>query len=702
MTDRFDTVGKLSLKRVLALFLLMAVIFFLFSVRLFEVQIVHGDDYAALADASQKRSVALSASRGEILDRNQTALVSNRTSYAVTLDYNFFPHGSGEEVQQAQNDCLLALVRLLSEQNEEWNDALPISDAAPYTFAEDREAGVTRLKNYLRMAKYATAANCMDQMVTQMGLEGYSEADRRCLAGIRYGMQVAGFGVSAPYTFANDISDTTMYQILENSERFPGVDVVTVPVREYVGGEVGCHIIGTVGPIYAEEYAQLKEKGYSFNDIVGKSGIESAAEDALRGKAGKRVLVKNSSGIVVSETETVAPTPGDTLILNLDSNLQKVAQDTLDQKIRSLRSSAASLKGRDVKSGSVVMLDVKTGGVMVCASWPGYDLSAYTENYNELVENKDNPLFNRALYGAFPCGSTFKPGMALAAITEQNAGLVRSVAYRYRDRIANGGSIDYAVINCTHKYMYYAPSYTPNCMGTHGNLNAATAIQKSCNYYFYEVGRLMGSSIFSYLTAYGFGQKTGVEIGETAGIQQTPEYLQSIGDSWVPGDYLQLAIGQRGSYTPIQLAAYTMMIANKGVRYKTHFISAYRQYGADADTVVKPEVAATVKWSDEAMRAVKQGMVAVGKAGTASAYFAATPYTVACKTGTAQTGIKNASDHGTFIAYAPADDPQVAIAVVMERGTSGSASYVARQVLDAYFSIKEVADAPTESNVLLP
>ncbi len=678
-----DAPAGLRLRRVLGLFLAITVIFGIFFIRLFQVQILQGEQYASLADASTQTSISIAASRGEILDRNQIPLVSNRTSYAVVLDYNYFPHGSAEEQQKAENDCILRLVSLLRERGEEWADSLPISEQLPYSYEQDRDVGISKLHSYLRMASYATAENCMDQMTEKFCLQSYSDEERRSVAGIRYEMICAGFNQSTPYVFANDISSDTMYRILENSSDYPGVDVITVPVRQYESGTVGCHIIGSVGPIYAEEYAELKEKGYSYNDTVGKSGIESAAESDLRGTNGKRVLVKNSSGTVISEKETQAPIPGKTVILSLDSKLQQTAQDVLDAKIASLRATAAVNNGRDVKSGAAVVLDVKNGGVMVCASSPGYDLSTYTENYTELVNDPDNPLFNRALYGSYPCGSVFKPGMALAALTE--------------GKISPSTSI-----RCTLRYTYYAPSYTPKCMGLHGALNVVTALQKSCNFFFYDVGRVMGDSIFPYLNKYGFGQKTGVEIGESAGIQHDPEYLQSVGQTWVPGDYLQLAIGQRGAYTPIQLASYVMMIANNGVRYKTHFIQAYREYDSSSDTVVKPEVAATVEWTDSAMKTVKQGMIAVGKSGTARSYFASTPYTVACKTGTAQTGLSTGSDHGTFIAYAPADNPEVAVAVVLERGTSGAASHVARQILDAYFSTKETGEAPTGQNVLLP
>ena len=676
--------SQLRPRRMVALLLIIVMVLGIFSVRLFQIQIVQGDEYANFVkNTSYRTSVSVAASRGEIVDCNQVPLVSNRTSYAVVLDYNYFPHGTREEDYREQNECLLALTEILQKEEEQWNDTLPISAEAPYTFEEGRESGIARLKTSLRMASYATAEQCVQQMVKNYYLSDYSEKEQRILAGIHYEMAAAGFSAKVTYTFAGNVSETTMYRIVENNREFPGVDVTTVAVREYVGGTTACHIIGTVGPIYAEEYASLKEKGYSYNDILGKSGIEAAAESYLRGTAGTRVLVKNAQGVVISEEETVAPIPGQTVVLSIDSIVQQKAQDVLADTIADLRANGEEGKGKDIKSGSVVMLDVTNGGVLTCASWPDYDLSTYTLNYNELVQDPDKPLFNRALNGSFACGSVFKPGIALAAITD---GFIA----------ANETMV------CTHTYEYYAPSYTPKCMGYHGKLSVITALEKSCNFFFYDVGRLMGSSIFDYLSLYGFGQKTGVEIGESSGIQHTPDSLRASGGTWVAGDYLQLAIGQRGSYTPIQLAAYAMMIANNGVRYKTHFIKAVRSYDNTTETVIPAEVAAKVVWSKEAMEQVKKGMIAVGKTGTAKTAFADAPYTVACKTGTAQTGVAGASDHGTFIAYAPADNPEVAISVVLENGNSAAAAMVARQVLDAYFEGKAAGEKPTPDGVLIP
>ena len=675
--------GATGGKRPLFLALVMVAIFAVFAVTLFRMQIVQGAHYTELANSNTATRISVSASRGEILDRNLLPVAVNRTTYAIMFDYNYFPSGSSEEQQQLQNDCLLRLTQLLTETGEAWNDTLPISKTKPYTFVENSGTGEETLKSKLRMASYATANNCMDEMIRLYNLQNYSETEQRVLAGIRFEMTLKEFAVRNPFVFAGDVSRSTMYRIVENNTRYPGVDIETVPVREYVSGDVAAHLIGTVGPIYAEEYQELKKKGYAMNDEVGKSGIESAFEDALRGTSGIRTLIKDKAGAVLDEQETEAPVPGDTVVLTIDTALQKVAQDAMAAKVAELRGkSTATTNGHDVKSGSAVVLDVKTGGALVCASWPSYDLSRYSQDYNQLVNDPDNPLFNRALNGAFACGSTMKPGIALAALTE-------------------GVITPSTKLLCDGKYKFYS-DYQPKCMGVHGHISTVTALAKSCNLYFYDLGRQMGSDMMlEYCRKYGFGSATGVEIGESVGVLVTPESKKQQGSTWMAGDNLQLAIGQNGLYTPMQLAAYTMMIANDGVRYKTHLVHSIRSYDGTSEQVVQPEVAATANWSQSAIDTVREGMIQVVKSGTAYPAFGTATYTVAAKTGTAQTGIDGQSDHGVFIAYAPVANPEIAIAVVMERGTSSASAQVARTIMDAYFSSKTAGEAPTEDGVLL-
>lgn len=674
-----------SARRLIALMVVFLLVFGAFAVRLYRIQIVEHEAYREQAAGGGTLTLPIAASRGEILDRDLTPLVANSTAYAVVLDYNYFPAGTSEGARDRQNAVILELTALLRQAGEDWNDTLPLSDSAPYTFLEGRESSVAALKSSLRLADYATAENCMAALVTTYHLEAYAPAEQRLLAGVQYEMAVRQFSAFNPYTFSAGVSKETSYQISENTTRFPGVEIQTTAVRDHVGGETAAHLIGTVGPMYAEEYAALKAEGYALNDILGKSGVEAAFEKELRGTAGRRVLIKNSVGTVTDSYEEEAPDPGNTVVLTLDQSLQAAAQTALANKIAELRSLSSGNGGRflnnghDVASGSVVVLDVKDGGVLTAASWPGYDLSTYSENYSALLADPDKPLFNRALNGAFACGSTMKPAVALAALNE-------------------GVLTPESTYTCHQRFdRFSASGLILHCLGRHGALNTVTALQKSCNVFFYETGLALGiDKMNSYATALGLGQKTGIEVGETTGVLAGPAHSDTVGKTWMPGDTAGAAIGQSDNlFSPIQLATYAMTLANDGVRYKTHLLHSLLAYDGALVKSYEPQVMASLTLSEEAMATVREGMVAVGTSGTAASQFRHASYTVACKTGTAQ--VSNArSDHGVFIAYAPAEDPVVALAVVMENGTSRAAASVAREVLDAYFNAADagVADTP--------
>ncbi len=456
----------------------------------------------------------------------------------------------------------------------------------------------------------------------------------------------------------DDISERTAAVLRENPTKYAGLKTELVPIRTYEAGDTAAHILGTVGPVYAEEYETLKEKGYHVTDRVGKSGIEAALEDKLRGQDGARITLADGT-VRVREAKA-----GVSVELTLDSVLQKTAQRIITETMAALRNAKEPLSGQDVKSGSVVLLDVRNGGVLVCASCPTYDLSTYSENYNALAADAAQPLFNRALYGTYPCGSVIKPAVAIAGISEKLT----------------------VECTCDGVYRYYeAVGFAPKCMGRHGTVDAVTALKKSCNVYFMDLGRLLGiDTLNRYAAAFGLGQKSGIEVGEARGVLASPATKNG---AWVAGDTCQCAIGQMDErFTPIQLAAYAMTLANGGVRYQTHLVSRFLQYDGTVESVYEPRVLSTVAMSDTAKKTVREGMEqVVKKGGTAYEAFRDASYTLAAKTGTAQNGT-NRSDHGVFIAYAPADNPQVAISVVMENGTSAAASAVARRVLDAYFA----------------
>lgn len=687
MTDN-NPYNRSSRRRLSILAGLLVVIFGIYCVRLFQIQIVEGEYYASQANGLTETKVSIAASRGEILDRYLRPLAVNRTSFSLVIDGAFFPRGTGAEARNEQNAILLKLTELLESRGEEWNDTLPITKTEPFQFMEDRESDIATLRKNLGLADYATVENCMTAMIEAYGLEEYTPIEQRRLAGIQYEMVIRDFSLKNPFVFCNDISRDTAYIIKENNTSYPGVTPQTTPVREYVSGTIAPHLIGTLGPIYPEEYESLKDKGYQLNDILGKSGIELAMESSLRGTTGTRVLVRDASGAIVEEYESVPAVAGNSVVLTLDKNLQQTTEEIVLAKMTELRAKTGTTKkpwvGQDVKSGSVVLLDVKTGGVLVSASVPGYDLSTYSSEYTNLLNDPENPLFNRALYGTFACGSTIKPAVAVAALEE--------------GVITPGDK----AITCDGVYHYYENvGFAPRCTGRHGSLNVVGALQKSCNVFFFDMGRrLTINPLVTYLTRFGFGVKTGIEIGESAGVLASPENKSD----WVDGDTCQVAIGQlTNRFTPIQLAAYAMQLANDGVRYKTHLVQSVRSYDGSVETVVEPEIADRLDMSETTINAVREGMIAVTQSGgTAYSSFRGASYTVAAKTGTAQNGNNDRSDHGVFIAYAPVENPEVAISVVMENGTSAPAHQVARQVLDAYFASKSAGTAPTPEQELLP
>lgn len=671
-------------RRSLYILLALAAVFTVYVFRLFQIQIVDGPTYAARRTASTRIELPLNATRGEILDRNLQPMVVNTTRYAVIFDYNYFPHGSSEEARAEQNRIITVLQKLLTAAEESWNDTLPISQTQPYTFAEGRDGAVSRLKEYLRLADYATAENCMAALVERYELGEYTPERQRLLAGVQYEMYLREFSADMPYTFATSVSKETSYQIGESSRRLSGVEVQLNPVREYKTGTLAAHLIGTVGLLDADEYDLYKGLGYSYNDTIGKSGIEQAMESALRGTAGIRTLYKDASGQVLSEEVTRAPVPGSTVISTLDLSLQKAVEEALNSVGLRMRAEGDPYgDGKDIQSGAAVVLDVRSNAVLACASWPTFDISTYYEQYEELLNAPYNPLFNRALYGGFAPGSTFKPAMAIAALNE------------------NEITKDYTFY-CGSWYDYFRnEGLRIHCMSNHGNANVVYALGKSCNSFFCEMGRLLGiDRMNAYCRQLGLGVRTGIEVGESAGLLAGAEARAAVGDVWYPADSVQAAIGQSDNMiTPIQLATYVSTIANRGTRYKTHLIHSTIAYDG-TETVVEPVVEEQMNVRDDVWDTVKQGMLLTASNGTATRFFVGADYTFAAKTGTAEAG-NGGSDHGAFIAYAPADNPQIAVAVLMENGTATASGRAARLIMDAYFNGQQSGVEATPEGELL-
>ncbi|MEG1954024.1 MAG: penicillin-binding transpeptidase domain-containing protein [Hydrogenoanaerobacterium sp.] len=692
-----ETSNKLRVALLAVLFLVVGV---LYGLRLVKMQIVESAKYIELANKSTSQKQIMPAARGEIVDRYGRPMVINRTGFNVVLDKAFLKKGK-------ENETILALTKIMEQSGEDWIDNLPITKSEPFRF-EGSDGDISRLKKFVDVNSAATATDVWywlidtfslqytDEQIEKLAKERgclpseipplYTPYQQRIVAGVRYEMAQRGFNYEVPYTFAEDITISTITKIKENSFALPGVDVLESSIREYACGDLAPHIIGRVGPIYSEELDSYKEKGYETNAIVGKEGIEKAFESKLRGTSGER-QISFENGSVVDVVETVPPKPGNTVVLTIDKELQNVLQSSLDVEIKKMRKAATVNNGRDATVGAAVVIHVPTGEVLASASYPSYNLATYKEDYAKNNADPFQPFYNKALQGTYAPGSSFKPCVATAALNE---GTIT------RDTI----------VNCTQVYTYFAPSYTPRCLYYNGPINVVTALQKSCNFYFYETGRILGiDKIDKYERGFGLGELTGVEIPEQQGHRAGPEYSKSVGKQWWAGDVIQASIGQSDNkFTPIQLATYTAALANGGKRMKTHFVKSVVSYNFD-ETIAEslPELVADLNLSQNAIDVVREGMIAAaGPNGTSLGKFNNYGVTVAAKTGTPEVNAAGTELNSVYIAYAPAEKPEIAIAVVIEKGGQGYTGVpIAKTVFDEYFFANKKAQSPQMAGVLL-
>ena len=646
-------------------------------------------------DAAKTYSVTVEGTRGDILDANGNYLVYNQSVNILVFDYLGFPTG-----QKDKNRVIDNLIHYIEEQGETWIDPLPMEfgDDGKLQFKADKKAEIRRLKSadFLDVNSYATAQNCFDVLVEKYELEDKDPVTALRIASVCYGMQKEGFSARLPYTFAEDVSIETVAYIKENGHLFQGVNGDVTSKRKYIGdGSLAAHILGMTGAISAEEYNEQKTKteealaatdlteqqketlrarSYTFNDIIGKSGIEAAMEDQLRGVRGTRDVTVNADG-TMTESYSVPPTQGNTVILTIDQHLQEIADASLKKRIQEISETQTIPTGM-TPAGAVVVEDVTTGAVLAAASYPNYSLTTYYEDYDTLAADPGKPLWNRAFQSAYSPGSTMKPCIAVAALEEGVVGL-------------NEG------FNCEGTYQYYDVTFACYNNNAHGYVTVKTALEYSCNIFFYEMAKRLGiDKIDKYATLFGLGEKTGIEINEAKGILAGPKRRDELGLGWLVGETLLAAIGQSdNSFTPIQLCNYCATIANGGTRYVPYLVD--RVTSADrTDTVFahKPQVAVETNISGSTLNAVREGMYLVANEGSCADTLGNLAYTVACKTGTAEkTRIIDGSivegTDGFLITFGPYEDAKIAITVVVENAGSGSSTaQVAADIYDYYFS----------------
>lgn len=697
---------KYSFKmRTLSIILAIVLFISVFCIDLFRVQIVEKEKYASKKFRLSSSNSKITAVRGDILDSSGTPLAYNNSSNTVYFDASYFPKDSKKE---ERNQIVSSLVRLFESKEAEFTSRLPIEYVGgKFVFKEASESDKAYLiaKNYLNLNVYATAQNCFDALKEYYLLESFSEEEALKIASVYFAMRRADFSKANPFTFAENVSEEIILILKEQSRFYEGVEVKIDTVREYYDGTIAPHIVGFYDFLDADEYktvtaqynekikntdlteeekTDLKLRAYSITDKIGKFGIENAMEETLRGKNGVMTTVTNDDG-TKTRTVTTEPENGGNVILTIKADFQKQVQDILSAKIDSLKE--IETVGA---AGSAVVIDVNDFSILACATYPSYDLSTYKENIVALNTDKSAPLWNRALRSTYAPGSTVKPAVATAGLEE---GIVTPDT----------------PIKCTLIYTYFKDQPF-QCYNNNGHAGSAqtveTAIKNSCNIYFYEVGRQLGiNKMGDYFTSFGLGQKTGVELTEAEGVVAGPEERKAAGGIWYPGDVTQAAIGQSDNlFTPIQLATYAGMLANGGTKYKAHFIKAVKS--ADYSQTLyeaQPEILGKINISDTTKSAVKKGMVALG-----SSYrsFDSLPCSVACKTGTAQkkqkvNGTLVEYTNGFMIAYAPADNPQIAVAVAIENTKSSSTVTCVAEILKAYFEQnKGVTPSQTGGNIL--
>ena len=675
---------KTAVRRMMLLIAAAAVIIGLYGFRLIFLQLVNGDSFTAQATNTTDYKFTVTAARGDIVDSKGERIASSTTGYNVVLNKLLM----GDE---DLDTMLQKIVGLLGKNGESWNDSLLIGqpDAAghyEFTAASDNAAeqkALAAMKDNLGLQQYATADDVMEKLVEDYDLADFSLYWQRVLSGIHYEMQLQAFSNVNNFVMAENVSEATVATIKENSLSLPGVEIVETSTRSYEQGTVLPHVLGRVGKITAEKWKvtdengqvtyPLKEKGYNMNDIIGISGLESAYEDQLRGKDGVETITRNSDGVIVNTALTTVPEPGHTVQLTIDSEFQKAVDQALAKNVEWIKNTYADSK--QANAGAVVVIDVKTGGVLAASNYPSFDQNLYAAQYSEYSADENMPLFNRALQGLYTPGSTYKPSVAVAGL---DTGLL------------NRNS----TVNCTRVYTYYK-DYRPRCaQHGHGNgpIDVVNAIKWSCNIFFYDVGRRLTSDVYdAYAYKLGLGQRTGVEVSEALGHLTTKNdsnYTESLD--------IQAAIGQGNTaVTPIQLATYAATLANRGTRYRTHFVKAI----LDSNTgktlqETQPEVMDVVEDKGETFDLVREGMKGVAQTIPA---LAAYPYTIACKTGSPQRSegyyVGSTYKHYTnaaMIAYGPAEDPEIAIGVVVEYGGAGARTgQLVADIFNAYYAMKD-------------
>lgn len=707
-----------SSSRLAAFALVVVLLIALCAGTLYKLQIIEGAAYYEESQNSLTSYPSVTAARGNILDRYGRVLVSNRECYNLKIsDTRLF----SDEVEDP-NAVILQMINLVEAAGETYTDDLPITLEPPFEYTNMTDIQRTLLDAYLKakgLDEDTTAVELMSYFRTRYEIaNSYTAEEMRKIASVRYAVNVRYEINTNSYIFVEDASIDLISDLMGVVGNV--VEVETSYVREY-STQYAAHILGYVQAMSEEDMAKYRPEdensGYDYDTKVGRDGVEAAFEDWLHGTNGEARVTRTANGTVTSTVYLEDPVPGNHVYLTIDIQLQEQVERILETGIYELQiernddNAEAVAEGRldevreDIQGGAIVVVDVKTGEPLAIASYPTYDLATIIEDYADLLEADYDPLFNRALMGAYAPGSTFKPCTAIAGLTEN---------------IINTET----QIECTGIFTKYeSQGYAPACwiytqmdgQLTHGYDNVTEALKDSCNIFFYTVADDLGiRKLMEYAEDFGLGESTGIELTETTGNMSNPDnHLNYDVDAWVDGDTVQAGIGQSDSmFTPLQIAEYCAAIANGGTRHSAALLKSVRSYDYSRQLYQnKTEVLSTVDSADYNWAAVQRGMYLMANDITSSSntvYYTLGNYSyngvslpVAAKTGTSQLG-EGKTNNAIFMCYAPFDDPEIAVAIVVERGLSGAnLSRMARNVLDAYFSLGSISNTAERENSLL-
>ena len=661
-------------------------------IQLFNLQIIHGAEYRETSNSRLTRETVVKAARGSIKDRTGVELVRTDTGYSAEI---YSTKVNDEEL----NLAIKKFIEILESNKDTYIDNLPIK-VEPFEFTEEDEDYQKEWKRENNLDENYSAEQVFNALKEKYEISEEDVNTARKIMTIRYEISSKGYSSTRSVTIARDISNTSAVQIREQNAKLAGINVVTEPTVAYTSGNLASHILGYVGAISEEEYSTRKDT-YRNDDVIGKDGVQKVFEEYLKGTDGIKQVDMTVDGAITSEYISEEAVAGSDVVLTIDANLQKVAEEALEKNIKDIANGKYG-EGNDADAGAVVVMNVNTGEILAMASYPDYNPERYSEEYDP--NDETGKYYNRAIRSIYAPGSTFKMVVASAAL---DTGEITT-----KTRINDNGVYPYGDGQACWYYRSYGVG--------HGYLNLTQAIKYSCNYFFYDLGYRMGiDTIADYAGRYGLGKRTGVELmGESSGIVASREYANSIGyTTWYPADTLSAAIGQSfNSYTPIQMARYISMIANGGKNVDVSIIKSI--INPDGTEVSKEEIENFVKdsigtenelkedlnISEENLDAIREGMKGVTSepGGTAYSTFADFNIDIAGKTGSAQTGVDGEA-HGWFVGFAPYNEPEIAVVVMVEKaGSGGYTAVVAKEIMEEYFGMnseKVTEDKNAESSV---